>query len=120
MNTIASSETWSHVALQAEGMAARRFTIDILTSMESAAPVWLELERGGALATSSSARAFYLRSPSTDEGLAWHTRRWMRLGVQMGVSERDARESCAAFVRDYRLRKNAATGQVSESSPMPR
>ncbi|HUJ38580.1 MAG TPA: GNAT family N-acetyltransferase [Hyphomicrobium sp.] len=51
MNTIASSETWSHVALQAEGMAACRFTIDILTSMESAAPVWLELERGGALAS---------------------------------------------------------------------
>jgi 2-polyprenyl-6-methoxyphenol hydroxylase-like FAD-dependent oxidoreductase len=70
---------------------------------------------------SSAARAFYLRSLSTDEGLAWHTRRWMRLGVQMGVSAlRGARESCAAFVRDYRLRKNAATGQVSESSPMPR
>jgi 2-polyprenyl-6-methoxyphenol hydroxylase-like FAD-dependent oxidoreductase len=69
----------------------------------------------------SAARAFYLRSLSTDEGLAWRTRRWTRFGVQMGVSAlRRAMASCAAFVRDHRPRRNAATGQVSESSPMPR
>jgi len=70
---------------------------------------------------SSAARAFYLRSLSTDEGLAWRTRRWTRFGVQMGVfALRRAKESCTAFLWDYRLRRNAATGQVSESSPMPR
>ncbi len=70
---------------------------------------------------SSAARAFYLRSLSTDEGLAWRTRRWTRFCVQMGVSAlRRASASCTAFVRDYRLRRNAATGKVSESSPMPR
>jgi 2-polyprenyl-6-methoxyphenol hydroxylase-like FAD-dependent oxidoreductase len=70
---------------------------------------------------SSAARSFYLRSLSTDEGLAWRARRWTRFGVQMGVSAlRHASASVAMLVGDYRPRRNAATGQVSESSPMPR
>jgi hypothetical protein len=70
---------------------------------------------------SSAIRAFHLRSLSTDEGLAWRARRWARFGVQVGASAlRSTRERCAALVRDYRPRRNAATGQVSESSPMPR
>jgi len=70
---------------------------------------------------SSAARAFYLRSLSTDEGLAWRARRWTRCGVQMGASALGrARASVETLVRDHRPRRNAATGQVSESSPMPR
>jgi 2-polyprenyl-6-methoxyphenol hydroxylase-like FAD-dependent oxidoreductase len=70
---------------------------------------------------SSAARAFYLRSLSTDEGLAWRTRRWARFGVQLGASAlRSARVWGVALIGAYRLRRNAATGQVSESSPMPR
>ena len=70
---------------------------------------------------SSAARAFYLRSLSTDEGLAWRARRWTRFGVQVGASAlRRASALAATLVRDYRPRRNAATGQVSESSPMPR
>ncbi len=70
---------------------------------------------------SSAARAFYLRSLSTDEGLAWRARRWTRFGVQVGASAlRRASALAAILVRDYRPRRNAATGQVSESSPMPR
>ena len=69
----------------------------------------------------SAARSFYLRSLSTDEGLAWRGRRWTRFGVQMGASAlRHASASVAMLVRDYRPRRNAAAGQVSESSPMPR
>jgi 2-polyprenyl-6-methoxyphenol hydroxylase-like FAD-dependent oxidoreductase len=69
----------------------------------------------------SAMRAFYLRSLSTDEGMAWRTRRWARFSVQMGASAlRSARARCVALVGDYRLRRNAATGQVSESSPMTR
>lgn len=51
MNTLASPKTWSHVEPQAKEAAGRRFHIDILTSMEAAAPVWLELERSAALAS---------------------------------------------------------------------
>jgi 2-polyprenyl-6-methoxyphenol hydroxylase-like FAD-dependent oxidoreductase len=70
---------------------------------------------------SAAARAVHLRSLSTDEGLAWRARRWTRFGVQMGASAlRRARASAAILVRDHRPRRNAATGQVSESSPMPR
>jgi hypothetical protein len=69
----------------------------------------------------STMRAFYLRSLSTDEGLAWRTRRWARFGVQVGASAlRSARARCAAIVGDYRPRRNAATGQVRESSPISR
>jgi 2-polyprenyl-6-methoxyphenol hydroxylase-like FAD-dependent oxidoreductase len=69
----------------------------------------------------SAARAFYLRSLSIDEGLAWRARRWARFSVQMGASAlRSVRGRSVALVRDYRLRRNAVTGQVSESSPMPR
>jgi 2-polyprenyl-6-methoxyphenol hydroxylase-like FAD-dependent oxidoreductase len=69
----------------------------------------------------SAARSFFLRSLSTDEGLSWRARRWTRFGVQIGASAVGrAKASVALLVRDYRLRRNAATGQVSESSPMPR
>ncbi len=69
----------------------------------------------------SAARAFHLRSLSTDEGLAWRTRRWTRFGVQMGVSAlRRASATAVALLRDQRQRRIAATGQVSESSPIPR
>jgi 2-polyprenyl-6-methoxyphenol hydroxylase-like FAD-dependent oxidoreductase len=69
----------------------------------------------------SAARSFYLRSLSTNEGMAWRARRWTRFGVQMGVyAMRRARASVALLVRDHKPRRNAATGQVSESSPMPR
>jgi hypothetical protein len=69
----------------------------------------------------SAARSFYSRSLSTNEGMAWRARRWTRFGVQMGVyAMRRARASVALLVRDHKPRRNAATGQVSESSPMPR
>ena len=69
----------------------------------------------------SAARAFHLRSLSTDEGLAWRARRWTRFGVQMGASAlRRASVSAVALLRDHMLRRNAATGQVSEKLPMPR
>jgi hypothetical protein len=70
---------------------------------------------------SSAARSFHLRSLSTDEGLAWRARRWTRFGVQVGVSAlRRAKASITMLMCDYRLRRNASTGQVSESSPIPR
>ena len=69
----------------------------------------------------STARAFHLRSLSTDEGLAWRAQRWTRFGVQMGASVlRRASASAAVLLRDHKLRRNAATGQVSEKLPMPR
>ncbi len=59
----------------------------------------------------SAARAFRLRSLSTDEGLAWRARRWTRFGGQIGLSALGrARATCAALVRDQRLRRTAATG----------
>ena len=51
MNSIASPETWSRVEPQPEAAAGRRFHIEILNSMAAAAPIWLELERGAALAS---------------------------------------------------------------------
>jgi 2-polyprenyl-6-methoxyphenol hydroxylase-like FAD-dependent oxidoreductase len=60
---------------------------------------------------SSAARAFHLRSLSTDEGLAWRARRWTRFGAQMGLSAfARARAVGAAFLRDQRVRRTATTG----------
>jgi CelD/BcsL family acetyltransferase involved in cellulose biosynthesis len=51
MNTLPVAEAWSRAEPQSDAVAPRRLRIDILTSLEEAAPVWLELERSDALAS---------------------------------------------------------------------
>ena len=51
MNTFAPVETWSHAEPLPQTAVKRRFRMEILTCMRAAAPIWLELERGAALAS---------------------------------------------------------------------
>ena len=51
MSTFAPFETWSHAEPQPQAALAGRFRMEIITCMAAAAPIWLELERGAALAS---------------------------------------------------------------------
>jgi CelD/BcsL family acetyltransferase involved in cellulose biosynthesis len=51
MNTLPIAQTWLRAESQADAVASWRLHVDILTSLEEAAPVWLEFERSGALAS---------------------------------------------------------------------
>ncbi len=51
MNTFARSAIWSRVEPKTRGPAGPRFYVEILTCMEAAAPIWLELERGSAVSS---------------------------------------------------------------------
>jgi 2-polyprenyl-6-methoxyphenol hydroxylase-like FAD-dependent oxidoreductase len=122
-------------ACPAVGVGANKVLTDVERLCNAHIPRWLASPGMGAekLASfyadpikracdaNSTARAFHLRSLSIDEGLAWRARRWTRFGVQMGASVlRRASASAAELLRDHKLRRNAATGQVSEKLPMPR
>ena len=122
-------------ACPAVGVGANKVLTDVERLCNAHIPRWLASPGMGteklasfyadpikrACDANSTARAFDLRSLSIDEGLAWRARRWTRFGVQMGASVlRRASASAAALLRDHKLRRNAATGQVSEKLPMPR